>query len=61
MVLPCVELLQYPAYPRPVSPDQDKKVLGYETYPFIMVDNLHVRQPLLACADLVLAFHDENP
>lgn len=61
MVLPCVDLPQDAAYPRPTGPHQDEQVFSDEHVRLQMINKLNVGQSLLVGAHLVLALHNQNP
>lgn len=58
MVLSRMDLRQYPADSGPVVSENDEQVVDLQTHLRQLVDDLHVRQSLLICADLVLALDD---
>ena len=60
MVLSCVDLLDYPAYPGTVPPHQDEQIFRDETYRFVSPHNFNMGESLFVRADLVLAFHYEH-
>lgn len=53
-----MDLRQYPADSGPVVSENDEQVVDLQTHLRQLVDDLHVRQSLLICADLVLALDD---
>jgi hypothetical protein len=60
VILACVFLLLQPADPGPIHAHQHKEVFCVKTHRLVTRDDLHVRQPLLVGADLILTFGDKH-
>jgi len=60
VVLPGVQLPEDSADARTILPRQDEAVLGYVAVGHIFVDKLDVGKALLACANFILAFYDQD-
>jgi hypothetical protein len=53
-----MDLADYPAYPRAIVPQNDKKIFDDEAAARHFVDQFHVSQPLLVRTNLVPALDD---
>lgn len=58
MVFSRMNLSEHPAHSGTPSLEQNEEVLGYEPFPFELIDHLDVCQPLPIGAHFVSALHD---